>query len=325
MGDAESIALWLKRHPNPGIEHVFGGATAEVVETFVAETARALLGATLTSADYHAGQVVTVCVKTDVGPGAAFAMKIYPTGYENTEVLRATRAVQAHLAASGLPVPVPIRLEPVGSAIVAIDEFRGGERKGWDTDGALTDMAHRYAALMAEMPSVDGLPELRRSRLAQAPRPPTGYETPPALGRELQRCLAMLDGFEEPPAIAHLDWRLQNLAWRGEALSAIYDWDSVAVSTESRAVGAAAGMWSYDFRDAVPHVPTPAEVAEFITDYGRVRAIDVRIASAAAGVKMLGYAATEQHLDPGGTRLGPRSYRTKLADSLSEYSDAFRP
>jgi hypothetical protein len=123
--------------------------------------------------------------------------------------------------------------------------------------------------------------------------------------------------------VAHLDWRGQNIGWRGDAAPAIYDWDSVAITPETSAVGAAAGMYTYDFRDEVPHVPTPAEVRGFVVDYAAHRPIAAPVALAAAATKMLGYAITEHRLDPTGSRLGPRSYRTALRTRWQEYRSAF--
>ena len=141
----------------------------------------------------------------------------------------------------------------------------------------------------------------------------------------MARCAEVLDAHEDVEVIAHLDWREQNLGWRGGEICAIYDWDSVVIGPEAAAVGAAAGMFTYDFRDPVPHVPTPDEVIAFVSDYVTHRRVSLRAVCAAAGVKMLGYAALEHASDPQGLRLGPRSYRSALRASPAQYRAVLLP
>ena len=42
-----------------------------------------------------------------------------------------------------------------------------------------------------------------------------------------------------PDIVGHLDWRVQNLAFADRTVSAIYDWDSVALGPEAAVVGSA--------------------------------------------------------------------------------------
>ena len=42
-----------------------------------------------------------------------------------------------------------------------------------------------------------------------------------------------------PDVVGHLDWRVQNLAFAGDRVSAIYDWDSVGLVPEAALVGSA--------------------------------------------------------------------------------------
>lgn len=73
--------------------------------------------------------------------------------------------------------------------------------------------------------------------------------------------------------IGHRDWsmhnlRLQNDANADPAVSAVYDWDSLAVARETDIVGMAAAMFTVTWSlDVVPRFPTREEMVAFVVDY----------------------------------------------------------
>jgi hypothetical protein len=47
--------------------------------------------------------------------------------------------------------------------------------------------------------------------------------------------------------IGHFDWRVENLAFRGSEITAIYGWDSIAADTEAVLVGNTAALFTADW------------------------------------------------------------------------------
>jgi hypothetical protein len=62
--------------------------------------------------------------------------------------------------------------------------------------------------------------------------------------------------------------RLQNAAKANPTISAVYDWDSLAVARETDIVGMAAAIFTVTWdMDVVPRFPTREEMAAFVADY----------------------------------------------------------
>ena len=75
-----------------------------------------------------------------------------------------------------------------------------------------------------------------------------------------------------PNVVGHLDWRVQNLAFAGSRVSAIYDWDSVALVPEAALVGSASVIHPIDWRLAQPDpLPTLDQLDGFVADYEAAR------------------------------------------------------
>ena len=293
MVDARAVEEWLAIHPDRGFHSaLFGSASSAAVTMFVID-ALATIGEMPPRAifEYHLGQVATACV--ELVDGRRLAVKIYPVAYEAWDVLVAARSVQRHLADAGLPVPRPFHLARVRSAVVAVDEYVGGSRRACHDAPGRGEMVARLAQVIVACPPPSSLPALAGSRLHRHPQVRPAADDPQDLRDAAALYARLVDASKQEFVLAHVDWRTQNVAWNGDRVSAIYDWDSVAVTSEAAAVGAAAGMYTYDFRDDVPHVASPAEVRGFISEYNALRSIDGATAAAAAAVKMLGYAITE--------------------------------
>jgi len=83
---------------------------------------------------------------------------------------------------------------------------------------------------------------------------------------------AMLSSTALPNVVGHLDWRVQNLAFASNRVSAIYDWDSVALVPEAALVGSASVIHPIDWRLERPDpLPTLEQLDGFVADYETAR------------------------------------------------------
>lgn len=117
--------------------------------------------------------------------------------------------------------------------------------------------------------------------------------------------------------LGHRDWRVQNMRFAGDALSAVYDWDSLTVALEPEIVAMAAATFTKTSSIQVEReLPTPASMAAFIRDYEaaagrRFSAGEWRTAGAAA-THLLAYTARCEHCY--GPRPEPDSAQSILRD-----------
>ena len=83
---------------------------------------------------------------------------------------------------------------------------------------------------------------------------------------------AVLTTTELPVVVGHFDWRVQNLAFDGNRVAAIYDWDSIHLGPEAAVVGSASVIHPVDWRrDLADPLPSPAQVEAFVRDYEAAR------------------------------------------------------
>jgi len=105
-----------------------------------------------------------------------------------------------------------------------------------------------------------------------------------------------------PVVIGHGDWRVEHLRFHRGALSAVYDWDSLALGPEPAFAGAAAHAFTADWTIDTPRqVPQLEESLAFLDDYQHARAArfshhERRVARAAL-VLAMAYGARCQHSD----------------------------
>ena len=71
-----------------------------------------------------------------------------------------------------------------------------------------------------------------------------------------RRALRQRDEPGAPLVVAHLDWSARNVRVDDDAIAAVYDWDSVALATESTALGQAAMTWSVTAEPGGADFPT---------------------------------------------------------------------
>jgi len=232
----------------------------------------------------------------------------------SVERLTAVQRVQAHVAARGVPVPRPLLpVLPLESGLATVEEHLGGERIDGRTPEARRLMAEGLHAFLDATRGVDA--EVGRALILRPPGEPLwpephsvrfdfhataeGAEWIDELGEHAR---ARLDAVELPDVIGHLDWRVQNLAFRDGALAAIYDSDSIGKAPEPVLVGSTAGGFCIDWDAAVADPPpNPDEMRAFVADYETARGASFdaaeREALDAANLMMVAYGARSQHSD----------------------------
>jgi hypothetical protein len=90
-----------------------------------------------------------------------------------------------------------------------------------------------------------------------------------------------------PPLPVHSDWGVKNARFRGDAICAVYDWDSLVAGSEAEMVGRASVQFTAQWDFPARLTPDPAEVAAFVADYEEARArpfsrVERRVVDAAA-------------------------------------------
>jgi hypothetical protein len=119
-----------------------------------------------------------------------------------------------------------------------------------------------------------------------------------------------------PPAVAHTDWSARNVRFGPDGVQAIYDWDSVAATTEAGAVGVAAQTWRSSGRWDDGTAPAVDEVLAYLSAYGeaRGRALgrDERRCAAATALGVLAYSARCEHSIAPTDDTGPCRTRLRL-------------
>jgi hypothetical protein len=197
-------------------------------------------------------------------------------------------AAQARLAERGFPCARPLTpVTAVGPLAVHAEELRpGGDVLLGDSPEVAVRYAEVFAWLMAELALVRVAPPLPSPRWARWDHRDSGVW--PAIGflddldqrlvpahvtdtaaRARRRMLAA--GL--PCVLGHADFEAQNLRWRGSAVWAVHDWDSLAWQPEAALAGAASGA----FASAGPPTLVPVRSSEaFLAAYQgfRGRAFD---------------------------------------------------
>jgi hypothetical protein len=97
------------------------------------------------------------------------------------------------------------------------------------------------------------------------------------------------------PVVAHTDFSARNVRLTPAGVRAVYDWDSIALVTESVAVGQAAITWNALAEPGEDLAPAPEAVAAYVADYEAARGAPFtsvqRSAAGAAALYTLCYTA----------------------------------
>ncbi len=271
----------LRDAPPILVEQILGGADAQTVDAelerlsavrcfFFAASIGALFG-------------------IELGDGRRVALKVHQQRV-SAQDLEAVQSAQAELAAREYPCPRPV-LGPTPF----LDRLATGDE--WRDDGApveTVDDARRLqmAALLAHQITLCAeLPAA--SVLAWVPRDERLWPTPHNALFEFERTAAGAEWIDEiaaesrkrnragPRVLAHQDWSVKHFRWEGDAVTVIYDWDSLFVDNESISVGAAAATHTYPPEGALPWTPNVDDAVAFLDAYERERPLDAETRRAA--------------------------------------------
>ena len=235
--------------------------------------------------------------------------------------------LQDWLAQQGFPAPRvlagPKRFG--GASVHVMESLPRGEAVTYDAS-VRELMARELARLVSLAGTIDPWPELA----VRAERDERLWATPHSAIFDIQGtvesawaidtiAIAAKDRLHEgdgPRVIAHCDWSLQNVAFAGGELVAVFDWDNVSITSEVSAVAGAAAFHQQDWRlgpqGAAHFYPPPAWTLAFVEDYaaarGRAWTDTERALLGPELVYRLGYQARCEHaLDP--KTVGPAQKR----------------
>jgi hypothetical protein len=209
-------------------------------------------------------------------------VKVYRPDVDATH-LAAVQRVQTQVADDGFPSPRPL-LAPTplarGLAIVEATLDRGTWADAHEPAARkavaaalvrLVEHARPTAGLVSWRDAYDRL--WRRPHDARFDFPGTaqGAEWIDRLAAVARRRLD--DHAAGDTVVGHGDWRAEHLRFANGALSAVYDWDSLAVAHEPVFTGAAAHAFTANWSiEGHPCIPTIEESLAFIADYEAARA-----------------------------------------------------
>jgi hypothetical protein len=280
---------------------------ALTIETFVSDA----LGSISDALFYKTS--VGVVVGFRMTSGRDVVVKVIQWGVSE-ERLTQVQVVQSHLAEMGLPAPKPLTAPAkIGNGFGVIEELKlGDEASGFDED-VRQSVAYGLRRFVETAQPLVGSVQVGTplvllddyETLWPDPHDPTvdflataqGAEWIDEYGADARRVLTQATG---ALAIGHFDWRVQNLAFRGKDIVAIYDWDSLGLAPEAVIVGCAAASFSSTWsRPDVDTLPTLDQMRVFVEHYevARGRTFDEaeRRTLDAANLWLCAYGARCQH------------------------------
>jgi hypothetical protein len=277
---ANSHARWM---PSV-VAAIFGPIDPLAVAEALTSAVAASLAVPVVSARFYAPGVGVVA-GLELADGRAVVAKVHRATFMPYERLAAIVRVQADLVAAGVPAPAPLAGPLVlGEGWLTIEEHRDGDvADGYDpaVRRAMASALHAFVdAARAHSgdggigtwlgePVIDDLwPEPHDLRF-DFPGTAAGAEWIDDAARGARATLVTT---ALPDVVGHLDWRVQNLAFTGNRVSAIYDWDSVGLVPEAALVASASVIHPVDWRLEKPDpLPTLDQLDGFVGDYEAAR------------------------------------------------------
>ena len=282
----EQLAEW----ETPFVElDVFGTTDAARIAGAIDRFTREHLGARLTGYLFQAASVSsTHGVQLD--DGRRVVIKVKPPPETNPDLpldrtsLEAIVAAQRHLAAAGYPCPAPITGPvPLARGLATVETYLPPGEARDAHDARVRDLLaiglHDHMTILEPLVPTARLGhfQLPPDRLFPQPHNKLFHpsDAPEDTGwvRDLaRRARDRAEGTPSRPRLGHCDWRVEHVRFRGDAIVATYDWDSLAVYPELRIVGVDAHGHTADWsQDAIRRVPTYDGIVGFIADYERAR------------------------------------------------------
>jgi hypothetical protein len=296
------------------VEAVFGTDDPRSVAEALVERVAGVLGVPVVGARFYEPGLGVV-VGLDLADGRPVVAKVHRAAFVSRERLAAIAGVQADLAAAGAPAPAPLAgPRALGQGWLTVEDERGGQA----ADGR--DPAVRRGMARALHDFVDAArPHARAGPIGTWLREPVIddlWPEPHDLRFDLRGTGAGAKWIDDaaraaratlvatacPDVVGHLDWRVQNLAFAGSRVSAIYDWDSVGLVPEPALVASSSVIHPIDWRLGRPDpLPTLDQLDAFVADYEEARGVpfddDERALLAAGQRWVAGYGARCQHSD----------------------------
>jgi len=311
---AELIASSHARWRPKVVEAIFGTDDPGSVAAALTEAVAALLAVPVVAARFYAPGIGVV-VGVDLADGRAVVAKAHRAASMPLERLAAIARVQADLAAAGVPAPAPLAgPSALGSGWLTIEEHRDGDAAdGYDpfvrrcmasalhdfVDAARPHAGGGGIGTWLGEPVIDDLWPAPHDLRFDFPGTAAGASWIDDTARAARTTLVAT---ALPDVVGHLDWRVQNLAFAGRRVSAIYDWDSVGLVPEAALVGSASVLHPIDWRRELPDpLPSLDQLDGFVADYEAARGApfddDEREVLAAGQRWVAGYGARCQHSD----------------------------
>jgi Phosphotransferase enzyme family len=268
-----SHARWMPRV----VEAIFGTSDPVSVAAALTEGVVAAVAVPVVAAKFYEPGVGVV-VGLGLADGRAVVAKVHRATFMPLERLATIARVQADLVAAGVPAPAPLAGPLVlRNGWLTVEEHRGGDSAdGYDPAvrrgmaSALHDFVdaarpHAGSGLIGTWlgePMIDGLwpaPHDLRFDFAGTAAGADWIDDAARAARATLAAMAL------PDVVGHLDWRVQNLAFAGSRVSAIYDWDSVGLVPEAALVGSGSVIHPVDWRLEQPDPPFDADEREVLS------------------------------------------------------------
>jgi hypothetical protein len=259
---------------------------------------------------------------------------------ESRERLQAVHDIQKELYHAGLPCPQPLvgavplmNAHATAEALLDSGEFRDthdpacrrllAEALAWHLAITGPQALPRALAGGWSLTGSDRLwPTHAHAPMFDFDATTAGAEWIDTLGAQAKAALDRTG----PPIAGHSDWSGKHFRFADGAISAIYDWDSLAARSEAALVGVAAITYTTRFDlPGVPRAPAPDEMRAFLDEYSAARATPLtrpeREQVAAHGLLVAAYTARCEHCGVDGydADADPDSFVTALRTHGSTY------
>jgi hypothetical protein len=285
------------------------------VATAIDTYCRDALGAPVAESEF-VKQGVGIVHGLRLADGRRVVVKVHPPR-ASARYLDAMQVVQRHLAAAGFPAPEPLAPPArLGNGLAVAEALLDRGRRADAHDPAVRRaMAACLVRLVALARRFTGVAGLRENLMAMGPDElwPIPHDDrfdfeATAFGAEWIDAIALRarrarDRAVGDVVVGHTDWRVENMRFADGAVSAVYDWDSLAIQREPVLAGGVAHLFTADFSAGAEWVQRPAleEALAFIADYEAARGapfgVDERAAARAALLYAMAFTARCEHSD----------------------------
>lgn len=273
-----------------GIERaIFGDVREAAVDDWLDRFVRSQLSSGLQRVRFRSGRISAV-FGVELADDRAVVVKVH-RGRPDLGPLTAAVDGQRWLVDHGYPAPVPLAGPAVLDGHTAVVESlldTGSRADAHDPAvrealvGSLVEQVRLLAGVRDQLAGLtvrpawavwDGGPwPVPHDPIFDFTTTPSGWEW---LDDFARRAAAVLVATELPPSLGHLDWCAGNVLITGgggapAAVTAAFDWDSLAAGSEAGIAGVSAGGF-VSGSTAGANSPTPAEMAAFFADHDRHR------------------------------------------------------